>query len=301
MNVSPASSAGCATRSSAWTSASSSTSVGLLSVGYQADEERLDELLFDLLASEARVASYVAIAKGRRADPSLVPPRPHRHPVPPTPHSSPGQARCSECLMPLLVMRHLAASLLERTADLVVARQIDYGNQLSIPWGSGVRIRAQIGSHVPVLAVRCPRLGIVRGPSPTTWSSLNAQWDWPRWSLRAKRQRTTRVLTRLGARGATASRAIDFTASGTRVTTATLLVRCHGAPSGDDHRRDPQRLDGLMRQPSTPNQWCARALLLQNALRVTYRGSTPTAKVEAAPNVRAITPPSNGASQAKTC
>jgi cyclic beta-1,2-glucan synthetase len=37
---------------------------GLLSVGYQVDEEHLDESCYDLLASESRVASYLAIAKG---------------------------------------------------------------------------------------------------------------------------------------------------------------------------------------------------------------------------------------------
>jgi len=40
-----------------------------------------------------------------------------------------------EYLMPSLVMRAPAGSLLEQTSRLVVARQIRYGNERSVPWG----------------------------------------------------------------------------------------------------------------------------------------------------------------------
>ena len=50
----------------------------LLSIGYRATDGTLDSSCYDLLASEARLASFIAIAKGdiRRA---LVPARPHGH------------------------------------------------------------------------------------------------------------------------------------------------------------------------------------------------------------------------------
>jgi cyclic beta-1,2-glucan synthetase len=40
-----------------------------------------------------------------------------------------------EYLMPSLVMRAPAGSLLERTSRLIVRRQIDYAAPLRIPWG----------------------------------------------------------------------------------------------------------------------------------------------------------------------
>ncbi len=107
----------------------------LLSIGYQAAEGTRDPNCYDLLASEARLASFVAIAKGDA---------PARHwfrlgrAVTPT---DGGAALISwsgsmfEYLMPSLVMRGPAASLIEETNRLVVARQIDYGRRLGAPWG----------------------------------------------------------------------------------------------------------------------------------------------------------------------
>ena len=67
-----------------WTSASSTTAQRkLFAIGYRlADAEgpgRLDASSYDLLASEARLASFIAIAKERRAAGALVPARPAAH------------------------------------------------------------------------------------------------------------------------------------------------------------------------------------------------------------------------------
>ncbi|HZM34226.1 MAG TPA: glucoamylase family protein [Burkholderiales bacterium] len=107
----------------------------LLSIGYRVAEGELDPSCYDLLASEARLASFVAIAKGD------IPPR-HwfrlGRAVTPVGH---GAALLSwsgsmfEYLMPSLVMRAPAGSLLEQTSRLVVRRQIDYGALLDVPWG----------------------------------------------------------------------------------------------------------------------------------------------------------------------
>ena len=48
----------------------------LLSIGYQASEGALDPSCYDLLASEARLASFIAIAKRDAARAALVPPGP---------------------------------------------------------------------------------------------------------------------------------------------------------------------------------------------------------------------------------
>jgi cyclic beta-1,2-glucan synthetase len=107
----------------------------LLSIGYRASDGMLDENCYDLLASEARLASFFAIAKNDV---------PARHwfrlgrAVTPIGH---GAALISwsgsmfEYLMPSLVMRAPAGSLLEQTSRLIVRRQIAYGDSREVPWG----------------------------------------------------------------------------------------------------------------------------------------------------------------------
>jgi cyclic beta-1,2-glucan synthetase len=107
----------------------------LLSIGYRATEGTRDPSCYDLLASEARLASFVAIAKNDV---------PARHwfrlgrAVTPVGH---GAALISwsgsmfEYLMPSLVMRAAFGSLLEQTNRLIVQRQIHYGAELRVPWG----------------------------------------------------------------------------------------------------------------------------------------------------------------------
>ncbi len=107
----------------------------LLSIGYRAVDGTLDPSCYDLLASEARLASFVAIAKGDV---------PSRHwfrlgrPVTPIGN---GAALISwsgsmfEYLMPSLVMRAPAGSLLEQTSRLIVQEQMSYAFALGLPWG----------------------------------------------------------------------------------------------------------------------------------------------------------------------
>lgn len=107
----------------------------LLSIGYRVAEGTLDPSCYDLLASEARLASFVAIAKGdvpvrhwMRLGRALTP-------------VDRGSALISwsgsmfEYLMPSLVMNAPAGSLLEQTTRLVVRRQISYGATIGVPWG----------------------------------------------------------------------------------------------------------------------------------------------------------------------
>ena len=107
----------------------------LFSIGYHVAGGSLDPNWYDLLASEARLASFVAIAKGDvaalhwfRLGRGLTP-------------VDRGSALISwsgsmfEYLMPSLVMRAPVGSLLEQTNRLVVRRQIEYGTQLGVPWG----------------------------------------------------------------------------------------------------------------------------------------------------------------------
>ncbi len=107
----------------------------LLSIGYRVAEDRLEPGCYDLLASEARLASFVAIAKGDL--PSRYWFRLGRAVTP----VARGAALISwsgsmfEYLMPSLVMRAPSGSLLARTNQLVVRRQVAYGAELGVPWG----------------------------------------------------------------------------------------------------------------------------------------------------------------------
>ena len=107
----------------------------LLSIGYQITEGALDPSCYDLLASEARLASFIAIAKG-----DVEPKHWFKLGRAVTPIDR-GSALISwsgsmfEYLMPELVMREPDGSLLHQTARLIVSRQIEYGAQLGVPWG----------------------------------------------------------------------------------------------------------------------------------------------------------------------
>ena len=107
----------------------------LLSIGYSLADNRLDPSCYDLLASEARLASLFAIAKGD------VPTKHWFHLGRAAIPVGSGSALLSwsgsmfEYLMPSLVMRAPHGSLLEQTNRLVVRRQQAYGTSLDVPWG----------------------------------------------------------------------------------------------------------------------------------------------------------------------
>jgi hypothetical protein len=100
----------------------------LFTIGYNVTRSRADDSYYDLLASEARLASFVGIAKGDV---------PQQHWFPHGPLRSRkvdgGRALISwtgtmfEYLMPLLVMRNYPATLLLKPYQTVVERQIEYG------------------------------------------------------------------------------------------------------------------------------------------------------------------------------
>ncbi|WP_333826346.1 GH36-type glycosyl hydrolase domain-containing protein [Pararhodobacter sp.] len=107
----------------------------LLSIGFSVSTNRLDPSCYDLLASEARLASLFAIAKGDI---------PTRHWFrlgrAATPMGA-GSALISwsgsmfEYLMPSLVMRAPQGSVLAETNRRIVGRQQTHGAAIGIPWG----------------------------------------------------------------------------------------------------------------------------------------------------------------------
>ncbi|MGB8816659.1 MAG: glucoamylase family protein [Rhizobiaceae bacterium] len=107
----------------------------LFSIGFRVPEAMRDESCYDMLASEARLGSFFAIAKGDLRTR-------HWFRLGRTVTAVKGGAALVswsgsmfEYLMPSLVMRAPVGSLLDQSTRLIVRRQIDYGNSLSIPWG----------------------------------------------------------------------------------------------------------------------------------------------------------------------
>ncbi len=107
----------------------------LFSIGYQVAEGSLDPGCYDLLASEARLTSFLAVAKGDvpvshwfRLGRALTPVERDSVLVS-------WSGSMFEYLMPALVMRAPAGSLLEQTGRLAVRRQISYGTERGVPWG----------------------------------------------------------------------------------------------------------------------------------------------------------------------
>ncbi|MGH2899232.1 MAG: glucoamylase family protein, partial [Solirubrobacteraceae bacterium] len=108
----------------------------LFAIGYQQSSHALDPSFYDLLASEARLASFLAIAR------SEVPVEHWFHLGRTLTRASGSTALVSwsgsmfEYLMPTLVMRSFPATLLDQTYHSAVQRQIAYGADHGVPWGT---------------------------------------------------------------------------------------------------------------------------------------------------------------------
>lgn len=137
----------------------------LFAIGYNVDTRKLDTSYYDLLASEARIASFVAIAKedvpvehwwalGRLY--SIV------------------QGRkvllswggtMFEYLMPLIFNKQYSDSLIGEACSAAVECQIDYGKQRGIPWGISESAFSAIDSYkiYQYKSFGVPGLGLKRG------------------------------------------------------------------------------------------------------------------------------------------
>ncbi len=203
----------------------------LLSIGYHVPSGRLDESAYDLLASEARLASYVAVAKGDvRTRHWFLLGRP-------VTAVGGGAALRSwsgsmfEYLMPALVMQSPRGGLLESTEHLVVRRQRQYAEELGVPWGiseSAYNARdLELTYQYSPFGV--PGLGIVRGLSDNVVvapyaTGLAAAVD------PAAATENYRLLAECGARGRFGYyESLDFTSTRVPAGDKFALVRCYMA------------------------------------------------------------------------
>ncbi len=203
----------------------------IFSIGYRVNDGSLDPAAYDLLASEARLASFIAIAKGDV-------PASHwfRLARPMTPVEL-GAALVSwsgsmfEYLMPALVMESPPASLLDQTARLIVRRQMAYGATHGVPWGiseSAYNVRdldlTYLYSNFGV-----PGLGLERGLSEdlviAPYATGLAAMIHP-----GAAARNFLALARAGARGSLGFyEALDYTRTRLPERTAVAVVRAYMA------------------------------------------------------------------------
>lgn len=137
----------------------------LFSIGYHAEKAELDAGTYDLLASEARIASYIAIAKGD---------------VPVEHWFRLGRRLTSldeneillswggtmfEYLMPALFMKSFPETLLYHTYNQVVTWQKVYASRRNLPWGQSESAYyfLNIDKHYQYRAFGAPGLGLKRG------------------------------------------------------------------------------------------------------------------------------------------
>lgn len=139
----------------------------LMAIGYNVSERRRDAGYYDLLASEARLCTFLAIAQGALPQESWFAlgrllTRTAGEPV-----LLSWSGSMFEYLMPLLVMPTYENTLLDQTYRAAVARQIEYGRQRGVPWGMSESGYNMVDVHLnyQYRAFGVPGLGLKRGLS----------------------------------------------------------------------------------------------------------------------------------------
>lgn len=139
----------------------------LFSIGYNVEEDHLTNSYYDLLASEARLISYISIA---------------RREIPVSHYFKLGRAltlidkyECVvswtgtmfEYLMPALVMKYYDNTLLSETYKTSIRAQIKYGDNRGVPWGTSESgfYTFDLSLNYQYKAFGVPDLGLKRGLS----------------------------------------------------------------------------------------------------------------------------------------
>jgi hypothetical protein len=107
----------------------------LLSIGYDVEAGRVHSSCYDLLASEARIATFVAVAKGDIPQESWFLTSRSHVVVDGRPVLLSWTGTMFEYLMPGLWMRSYPETLLERSKEVAVSAQQAYAATKHIPWG----------------------------------------------------------------------------------------------------------------------------------------------------------------------
>ena len=139
--------------------------VGLFSIGFNIEENKLTNSYYDLLASEARQASLVAISKGdvpvkhwRNLSRTLTNLNKHKGLI-----SWSGTA--FEYLMPTINIHQYEGSLLDESCKFMIMCQMIYSKNVGIPWGiseSAFNVK-DLHANYQYKAFGIPWLGLKRG------------------------------------------------------------------------------------------------------------------------------------------
>jgi cyclic beta-1,2-glucan synthetase len=203
----------------------------LLSIGYNVTEQRADASFYDLLASEARLACFVAIAQGQVPQESWFALGRLLTSTSGEPVLLSWSGSMFEYLMPLLVMPTYDNTLLDQTCKAAVARQIEYGGHRGVPWGISESGYNTVDVHLnyQYRAFGVPGLGLKRGLAQdlviAPYASVLA--------LMVAPEQACHNLQRLAAEGFIGNfgffEAIDYTPARQRRGQARVLVRSYMA------------------------------------------------------------------------
>lgn len=158
----------------------------LLSIGFNIEENKLTDTYYDLLASEARQASFVAIAKRDI-------PEKHWTSLSRTlteMNNYKGLISWSgtafEYLMPHINIAKYPGSLIDESCKFMIKSQQEYTNKLGIPWGISEAAfnMKDLNNNYQYKAFGIPWLGLKRGLADemvvSTYGSMLAINDYPR-------------------------------------------------------------------------------------------------------------------------
>jgi cyclic beta-1,2-glucan synthetase len=203
----------------------------LFAIGFNVSDSRLDSAFYDLLASESRIGSYMAIARGEV-------PLEHWFAMG-RPYNAVGRRRVLlswtgtmfEYLMPLLLQRSYGGSLLDKATREAVAIHIGHGRKLGVPWGISESAFTDLDNNktYQYRAFGVPELGLKRGGEEplvvTPHASLLAVAIAPR--------KTVKNLKRLASQGLLNAygyyEAVDFSRQPTREGGRGVIVRAYMA------------------------------------------------------------------------
>lgn len=137
----------------------------LLSIGFNTEDLQSDRGFYDLLASEARLGLFVAIAEGKLPQESWFVLGRRLTIAGRTPVLLSWSGSMFEYLMPNLVMPTYDNTLLDKMGIGLMKKQIEYGDLHNIPWGVSESCYNLVDSHLiyQYKAFGVPGLGFKRG------------------------------------------------------------------------------------------------------------------------------------------
>ncbi|MGL5378366.1 GH36-type glycosyl hydrolase domain-containing protein [Clostridium sp.] len=202
---------------------------GLFSIGYNLEENSLGSSYYDLMASEARATSFLAIARGEV-------PKEHWYNLSRNMTKAFGNkslvswsGTMFEYFMPYQIMKNFDKTLLDLTYSSVIKSQRDYAEKKGVPWGisESAFYEFDIDKNYQYRAFGVPGVGLKRGLEDelvvSPYSTLMA--------LPYDREASISNLKRLEKIGATGRygyiEAIDYTKSRVKTDGEDEEVRCY--------------------------------------------------------------------------